>query len=262
MESNYIYGVVVSNIFYSNRMEFKTNQDNGIYSIDMSQDDFRDTISTANIENARNFFRKSSKIDIIRGISFHNGIVPENPIAYSKIPLNVIDATYDEFEEVEVALIRGKICYFLQTINTSKAYPILDIKQRFEEKDVFDGKKLIKRSNNIDDIKGVTPEMRIVYILHLIERAKKEVEEPVNAIKRIMEESGAIVNSVKKTNRGFHIIWKCEGHTINTIVDKNFRVENAGFCTSGGDKSQSASSVVKLLKDYVEEGSRIHLTLG
>lgn len=262
MESNHIYGVVVKNTLYSNRVELRVDQDNGIYSMDMSQDDFTETLKPANIEDARKYFSKASKISIIRGISFHDGIVPENPVSFDKIPMKVTDATYDEFEEVEVAVIRGKVCYFLQTVNTAKAYPLLDLKERFEVKDVWEGTKLIKKSSHIDDIKGVTPEMRIVYVFHLLEKAKKEVEEPINAIKRIMEESGAHVVSVKKTNRGFHVIWKSEGHTINTLLNKEFRVENAGFCTSGGDKSQSASSVVKLLQDYVEDGSRIHITLG
>ena len=68
MESNHIYGVVVKNILYSNRMELPIKQDNGIYSMDMSQDDFKETLSPANIEDARKFFSKASKIAIIRGI--------------------------------------------------------------------------------------------------------------------------------------------------------------------------------------------------
>lgn len=250
MESNYIYGVVVKRVFYSNRMELRVDQDNGIYSMDMSQDDFQSTLSPANIDDARKFFSKASKINIIRGVSFHDGLIPENPVAYPQIPIKVIDATYDEFEEVEAAFVRGKVCYFLQTVNTVKAYPLSDLKENLESKKPVD----------VSTIKGVTPEMAIIYTFHLLEKKRREVEEPVNAIKRIMSESGATVSSVKKTNRGWHVVWTSKGHTITTILDSNFRVQNAGFCTSGGDRSQSASSVVKLLQDYVEEGSRINIT--
>jgi hypothetical protein len=261
MESTHIYGVVVKNTFYSNRMEFKVNQDNGIYSMDMSQDEFRETIAPANIEDARKFFGKASKIVIVRGISFHDGLIPENPIAYNKIPLKVIDATYDEFEEVEVAIVRGKVCYFLQTVSTAKAYPLLDLKERLEAKDVWVKTKLVQKSHNIDDIKGVTPEMRIVYTFHLLEKKKKEMEEPVNAIKTIMTNSGAEVHSVKKVNRGYEVVWSGSGWKMNTLLDNNYRVLEAGFCVSGHDRTQSASSVVKLLEDYVSDGhSYVHHT--
>ena len=250
MESNHIYGVVVNNVFYSNRVELPVNKDNGIYSMDMSQDDFRETLTPANIEDARKFFGKASKISIIHGISFHNGLIPENPIKYPKLPLKIIDATYDEFEEVEVAFVRGKVCYFLQTINTAKAYTLSDLKERLES----------KSPSKFDDIKGVTPEMRVVYTFHLLEKKRKETEEPVNAIKIIMANSGAVVKSVKKVNRGFEVVWNASGWDINTLLDKQFRVIEAGFCVSGHDKSQSATSVVKLLNDYVEDGSYVHIT--
>lgn len=254
MESNCVYGVVVKNVLYSNRMELRINQDNGIYSIDMSKDDFQNTLSPANIEDARKFFSKASKISIIRGISFHDGLIPENPVAYPKLPIKVIDATYDEFEEVEAAFIRGKICYFLQTVNTAKAYPLSDLKERLESSKKF------SETSKIDDIKGVTPEMRIVYTFHLLEKKRKALEEPVSAIKAIMAVSGATIKSVNKVNRGFQVIWTSEGYTIDTLLDKNFRVIEAGFCVSNYDDTQSARSVVNLLHDYIEEGSHVHIT--
>lgn len=251
MESNCIYGVIVKNILYSNRMEFKINHDNGIYSMDMSSDDFKSTLSPANIEDARKFFSKASKISIIRGISFHDGIVPENPVSYPKIPIKVIDATYDDFEEVEVAILKNKICYFLQTISTAKAYPLLDLKEKLESKNL----------SNIDEINGVTPEMRMVYTFHLLEKRRKEMEEPVNAIKKIMSDSGAIVKSVKKVNRGYEVLWSSSGFNINTLLDKNFSVIEAGFCVSRHDKTQSARSVIKLLEDYTTDGhSHVNIT--
>lgn len=259
MESNHIYGVVVKNTFYSNRMEIRVKADNGIYSVDMDQDDFRETLSPANIEDARKFFGKASKITIIRGVSFHDGLIPENPIAYPKLPIKVIDATYDEFEEVEVALVRGKVCYFLQTVNTPKAYPLSDLKERLEVKDVWVKGKLVQKSHHIEDIKDVTPEMKIVYTFHLLEKKKKEMEEPINAIKTIMTNSGAEVHSVKKVNRGYEVVWSGSGWKMNTLLDNNYRVLEAGFCVSGHDKTQSASSVVKLLEDYVSDGrSYVH----
>ena len=262
MESDYIYGVVVNNMLYSNRVQFAVEQDNGIYSMDMSKDDFRETLAPANIDDARKYFSNASKVEIIRGISFHDGLIPENPVAYEKLPLRVVDATYDDFEEVEVALVRGKVCYFLQLLSTDKAYPLMDLKDRFES----------ETPSKFEDIKGVTPEMRVVYTFYLLEKRRqemailaekrrKELAEPVNAIRHLMTTSGATVKNVKKVNRGFEVNWNTAGWDINTLLDKNFRVLEAGFCVSGHDKTQSATSVVKLLQDYVEDGhSYVHHT--
>jgi hypothetical protein len=214
----------------------------------MDRDDFKKTLSPANIDDARKFFSKASKIKLLRGISFHDGFVPSNPVAFEKIPIKVIDATYDEMEEVEIVSIKDRLYYFIQTLCTAKAYPLMDLKDALEE----------KKPKDISGFKDVTPDMRIVYIFHLLEKKKKEMEEPVNAIKQIMSESGASVSSVRKTNRGFVVQWSCSGETINTLLDNNFRVREAGFCVSSYDRTQSAQSVVNLLKDYVEEGSYIH----
>ena len=254
MGSSLIFGVVVNHILYSNRIELKTAMDNGIYSLDMSQDDFPSTIAPANIEDARKYFAKASKVNVIRGIAFHDGIIPENPVSYPKLPIKVIDATYEDFEEVEVAIVKGKVCYYLQTVSTSKAYILMDLKENLDK----------KKPVNIDMIKGVTPEMRMVYTFHFLEkeneRKRKEMLEPVNAIKTVMAGTGAMVKSVKKNNQGFEVVWSFGNNTINSLLDKNFRVISAGFCVSGHDRTQSARSVVNLLKDYVQEGSRINLT--
>lgn len=255
MESNNIYGIVVNGILYSNRMELKLRRErpNGIYSIDMLSDDFQESIFPANIEDARKFFQKASKVQVIRGISFHDGIIPENPVSFEKIPIKVIDATYDEFEEIEVAIVRGKVCYYIQTISTDKAYVLMDLQQIIES----------NTSTDISGTKGVTPEIRIAFTFHMIEamerkrkeleeKKRKEMEEPTNAIKAMMEESGAKVEFVKVLNTGYEVQWESSGYRINTKLDKKFRVMEAGFCTSRNDKTQSARSVAHLLKDYAE----------
>lgn len=249
MGSNLIYGVVIKGVFYSNRIEKRIPISNGIYSIDMDADDFFATIQTADILEAKKYFNKASTIKIIRGLSFHDSIIPFNPVAYKKIPIKVIDATYDEFEEVEVVNIKDNF-YFLQSVQTDKTYTLMDIKE------AFDAKKNI----DIDKMSGITPEMRILYTFHMVERKKKELSEPVAFIKSSMAETGANVISVIKKNIGFEVTWSFGRNTINTLLDKEFKVIEAGFCVSGYDRTQSAKSVVNLLKDYNEEGSHIHLT--
>jgi hypothetical protein len=243
MQNNLIYGVVEKNIFYSNKMEVKLkNIDNGIYSMDMSSCDFLETISPADIDAARKFFKKASKITIVRGISFHDGIIPENPVSHTKIPIKVSDPTFDEFEEIEVVIVRGVVCCYLKSLSSVKAYPLMELRQALDSKELID----------ISKVKDVTPEMRLVYTFHLIEKKKKEDEEPIAFIKRNMASCGAIVEFVKKNNLGYEVQWAANGYTINTLLNKDFRVREAGFCTSGYDNTQSVGSVVHLLKDYAD----------
>ncbi len=237
---NNVYGVVVDGIWYSNRMEFPVKDvSNGIYSMDMSNDEFKSTISSANIDDARKFFSKVSKIRLIRGISFHDGIIPENPVQFNKLPIKVVDPSYDEFEEIEVAIIKDRVCYFIQIIYGNKSYALMDLKSLFDAK-----------VNKTDGIKGLTPEMKIVFTFHLIERQQKEVLEPEKIIRNLMSDGGATVEFIKKNNKGFEVQWNFDDYTINTQLDKDYRVLEAGFCISHWDGTQNARSLVNVVNDY------------
>jgi hypothetical protein len=127
----------------------------------------------------------------------------------------------------------------------------MDVKDAFESKKTLDG------------IKDVTPEMRVAFMFNCIERTQEEIREkeaklrkemavPQNFIKAAMSEGGAEVEFVKKNNRGFEVQWKSAGHTINTQLDNDYRVVEAGFCVSNWDSTQSARSLVNVLNDYVD----------
>jgi hypothetical protein len=246
-----VYGVVVGGVFHSGRMARKLLRciPNGIYSMDMGVDEFEKSISPADISEATKFFRKASRTDVVRGVSFRDGMVPDNPVASPVVPVKVIDPTYDEFEEVEVLLVRSMGYYFLRTVDTDKAYTLMDIKER-----------LASKNKNLDGIKGVTPAMRIVYSLHLIEIYNKEQAEPENAIRKMMEETGAKVTKVLKMNRGFRVSWEFDRHKLVTILDKEYKVVNAGYCVNGSDRVLSVRSVVNVLKDGLNDGEGIHTT--
>ena len=254
---NEIFGIVIDNVFYSNRMEFKVKDVmNGIYSVNTEQDDFKNSVNIADVDNAIKFFRKSSKIKVVRGITFHDGFIPENPVSFNKIPIKVLDATYDDYEEIEVAILPNSVCYFLRSISTVKAFPLIELRDSVE-----------KDTIKLKDIKGVTPEMRIIYNFHLMEKKiiedekkRKEQLEPINAITNAMKIGGAEIHNIKKVNRGYEVTWSSEGYTLNTLLSNDYRVIEAGFCVSGYDKTQSSTSVVHLLKDYVRQGDHIHKT--
>jgi hypothetical protein len=256
-----IYGVVFGNVLYTNRMsrKLRTEHSNGVYSIDMSSDDFELTLTPADLAAAVKDFRRSSNIRVIRGVSFKDGIIPVNPVAFNVIPLKVIDATYDDFEEIDVVHFDKDKYYFMQTVETQQVYSLLDLRNGLME----------KPPKPIETYRGISPEARIAYLLQLTEwkmeeeaRKHKEMEEPINAIKTMMTDVGAVVRNVKKTNRGYEVVWSSDGHNLTTLFDKNLKVSNAGYCVNGNDRILSPKSIVNVLKDGVREGQYIHYTLS
>jgi hypothetical protein len=223
--------------------------------MDMSRDDFIQSIVPADLDEASAYFRKASRMDIVRGISFKDGMVPENPVRFPEVPVGVIDATYDEFEEVEAVRVRPDGYYFLRTVDSGNAYVLMDLKARLGTKD----------RAKLSDVKGVTPAMRIAYSLHLVELHKKEELEPQVAVRRMMEETGAKVSKVKATNRGFEVSWSFDKYNFVTIFDKALKVVNAGYCVRQQDKLLSARSIVNVLKDGIAQHGNdgmIHATVA
>lgn len=118
--------------------------------------------------------------------------------------------------------------------------------------------------NPLDDIKGISPEARIVYTFlfaDLIQEIEKnKVKEPEEYFKYVFEQCNASVSSVKVKNTGFEVVWKCMGYSINSFFSLDYKVLEAGFCVSGEDQKHSASSLVNLLQDYENEGFYIYKT--
>jgi len=248
-----IFGIVKDGVFYGERAECKALDvaGNGVYSMDPSATNPLATFEPANLTDAIAAFRKYSTMQVIRGVSFHSGIVPDQPVKYPNLPLEVVDGQFGEFEYIEVVAVRGKFLYYLQTIHDATDYVLTDVAAAMAN---------VRPGTRVIEWKGATPAIRVAIGFHLIERRKKLAEEPVAVIKSSMAASGAMVTRITPRHDGYEVVWKLSGHTINTVLSKDFRVMEAGFCTSGGDRSQSARSLPNLLKTYVEEGSYIHRT--
>ncbi len=223
--------------------------------MDMSAEDFFATLAPAPIQDAVKYFRRSNKMAVIRGVSFKDGFVPENPVACPSVPISVIDPTYDDFEEIEVVRFNQDAHYFLQSIEGQKAYVLMELKAEMEA----------KKPRAIGEFKGITPEMRVIYTLHLIERKRREEKEPAVAVKLMMEEVGATVEKVKATNRGFEVVWKFDKYRFVTLFDKKLQVVNAGYCVRNQDKILSPRSIVNVLKDGIAQHGNdgmIHATVA
>lgn len=240
---------------------FDSTIEDGIYQINMDVDDFITTLEIADIENAVNYFRKSSNFEIIRGISYKSGFIPKNPVAYKKVPIEVHDANFDDFEEIDV-LRRKDLYYYLRSVDTNNAYPLMEAKEVRE--------KMEREENiNIDfDAKEMTPEIKLALVLSKMdvvsnikfkEEAKKK-ESPEEYIKDVLRSCGAEIISSSVKNYGIEVVWSYENNQINSLFSNELSVLEAGFCVSGYDKTQSAHSVVNLMKEYVDNGDYIYKT--
>jgi hypothetical protein len=249
-----IFGIVNDGVFYGERAEIRlsTIVNNGICSMEPERAvPFREVTPTpANLTDAIAAFRKFSTFDVIRGISFHNGIVPVQPVKYPNLPIAVVDGRFDEFELIEVVAVRGKFLYYLQTIHDAGDYILGDLRDSLAKSPAAGAKAS----------KGATPAMRVVASFHQIEARRKLEAEPLHVITSSMSQSGAKVVSIVKRHNGYEVTWTMKGHSINTLLSADYRVMEAGFCTSGGDRSQSARSLPNLLDTYVQDGSYIHKT--
>lgn len=253
------FGIVLNGKFFSDRIrKVVPGVANGIYCLDKNADDIWSTLALADLTEATKFFKKSNKFSVVRGVSFHHGFIPDNVVLFKTIPIGVLDGQFEEFEYIET-LIGEFGCYYLQTLATQETYALMDLKE------------CVDKNNNINTLKNLTPPMRVVYSFHCLEKIRIQEEkdraeqakrdrEPPQVIRKRLEDSGAVVHSITKKRHGFEVVWELMGHTISTIVGNNYNVLEAGFCTSGGDTSQSVTSIPNLLKSYVEDGSYIHLT--
>ena len=134
---------------------------------------------------------------------------------------------------------------------------------------------------NISDVKGITPELRYMYNMHIIEmvaqeqllkEAQKKVEEASFAktlegrLVQAFNISGATLQSfTQNKQRGsdtVNVIWSYEGsgYTFNSVLDSGtLQVIEAGYCLSGHDSEHTAISIVKLAQTYERSGD-IYIT--
>jgi hypothetical protein len=261
-----IYGIVINNRFYSDNMEVKVKTDDGLYCIDVESEEYTESIKPADYYEFQNWIKQSKKVRYITGLTFKDGIIPLNSLRKDlpRFPIKVKGMISEEWEAVKVIQIIPKnIFYYIKTYYNEFSTILYQLKKNFEK-----GKSL----SELDNVQGLFPEMKILYNLHCFERLKleeklKKIKEKEykktteGRIKVILEESGAKLISYSTINgMGYEIKWSSEGYILNSLVDNNFRVIEAGYCISGYDKIMTLPSLTKLFKDHVEDGEYIHKT--
>jgi len=141
--------------------------------------------------------------------------------------------------------------YFINVIPPIKQ--LIEIRNRFENR------------QNLEGLKGITPELRHLFFLHCLERstqeelekAKKEEEFKktlMGRIKSAIEEAGGYLERIYQRGENVEIVWKIGDEQFNSIVRAtNLRVKEAGYCLSGGDERLSLKAAVLTAQDYIEK---------
>lgn len=137
-------------------------------------------------------------------------------------------------------------------------------------------KEAFEKGISIDGIKGVTPEIRYVFLLHRMQRdaflAAKELEmlhlkeeerqkriEEFRAtfpgrLEKTIEDAGGTLIRFAKKGSNYTVVWKINGQRINSTIKDDLGILELGFCASGEDKRHTLSSAIKLAQDYYEHG--------
>jgi hypothetical protein len=208
--------------------------------------------------------------NIIKGYTYGNQIVFQNfDVAKRKAGTDMMaplefnqSAT---FSSIEAIIWEDKHIYYYRPNYADVA--IYEIKSYFDSEE------------DIHNAKGVSPELRTLYLFHDIER--QQLQELQKAIQREAEQkqrekeleqfkqtlqgrlittfnrAGAQIVSYSVLRDTITVDWKLLGSNqeFNSIIElETFKVREAGYCLSGHDKEHTAQSMVMLAQDYEERG--------
>ena len=217
------------------------------------ENDVRLSIIKASPLEARQYLKQERRLEL--GYTFNNEFIPfsfgvfrNKYFAYeSSFPLYF----YSKPWNVIISHFRNKEMYFVDWAAPTKQ--LIDVRDRFEHR------------QNLEGLKGITPELRHLFFLHCLERstqeelekAKKEEEFKktlMGRIKSAIEEAGGYLERIYQRGENVEIVWKIGDEQFNSIVRAtNLRVKEAGYCLSGGDERLSLKAAVLTAQDYIEK---------
>lgn len=162
------------------------------------------------------------------------------------------------FESIYAVVWEDKKVYYANPIyNDIRGW---EVSQAFEE------------NKPLDQVKGVTPELRMVYLHHLLEReqqlklaaeakAKEDHERMIRDIPYRLavnfQRAGAELISHSISGNRIIADWRIPGsdNEYNSVIDsRTWMIVEAGYCMTQDDKRHNITSMVKLAEDYEDRG--------
>lgn len=202
------------------------------------------------------------------GYTYHNQIIFQNQDVVRRkfnirgsVPLYFNQA--DTFSSIKtIAWEDGK--FYFAEINYADIF-IYEVKNAFDE------------NKSVSDIKGITPELRSLYLYHDLEKQQILELQRIEDLQKQQEEllktiSGRLTITLKRAGAelidwsmsGNRIVfnWRLEtgNYTYNSVLDSNtWKMLECGFCMSHDDKRHNITSMVKTAEIYEENGA-IYIT--
>jgi len=201
--------------------------------------------------------------NVIKGYTYNNNIIFQNfDVAKRKAGKDIMSGlNFNQsptFSSVEAIVWEDKNIYYYKP-NYSDIL-IYEVKAHFDSE------------SELDSVKGVSPELRTLYLFHEIERQhirdsqqkikrEKEIEEFKQTIQgrliTTFNRAGAKILNYSVLKDRIVVDWKLTDSTteFNSVIElSTFRIIESGYCMSSDDRRHSVSSMIVTAKDYEEQG--------
>lgn len=244
---------ILNNSFIYNRKSYQIKSDDGWYLVEI-------------VNNCATILEETIPYNIVKkvlGYTYHNQIIFQNfDVARRKWNFSTSAPLYfnksSSFEAIEAVVWEDNRIYWLGTnYNDFKA---------LELKDALDN------DEDISTKKGITPELRTLFLFHSLEKEQqkqllkaqqeKEEQERMMAtipgrLKYSFERAGAEVLNYELSGDNIIVDWGIPGasHQYNSVINsKTWMVVEAGYCMSNDDRRHNITSLIKTAEDYEERG--------
>lgn len=197
----------------------------------------------------------------IAGYTHHNSILFQNfDVAKKKFRLSMTAPLHfnqsQTFEAIRACVWEDGQVYWCEP--------------NYSDVKIFDLKDLYENEKPITDQKGITPELRTLYIHHAIERdnmrkmleaakaaqAREEFMKSVpGRLQLTFKASGAEMTNYSVSGDRIVVDWLIPGthYKYNSVIDsKTWMILEAGYCMSGDDRRHNITSMVKTAQEYNE----------
>ena len=228
--------------------------------------------------------RRATPVEIVKtakGIGVFRGY----PYGAELIPLNFSDARfrYDYAESIPVHFMSIKPWVIVKCTVWNKELYYLEVDKKANYAVLNSVRKRFESEGDLSDLKGVTPELRYLYILYslqrdnwraeqLLSKLKLEEEEKEKRreqfkhtfsqrIKAIIEAAGGHLKQFyPKGESDFIVVWTAGSQTLKTLITRGLKVKDLGYCASGEDKKHSLSSAVAQAQLYQKDEGSVYIT--
>jgi len=255
---------VLNNTFQYNRKKYNTSIEDGWYRASVKGNAVLD-ISEVSIE-IENLPAKN----VIKGYTYNDKILFQNfDVAKRKAGTDMMaKLEFNQsptFSSIEAIIWEDKNIYYYRPNYADTL--IYEVKSNFDSTD------------NIQNVKGISPELKTLYLFHDIERQQlkelqKAIEKKTAADKRDKEieeykqtlqgklittfnRVGAQVLNYALLRDKIIVDWKLMESELafNSVIElESLKVVESGYCMSSDDHRHSITSMVLTAKDYEEKG--------